>query len=213
MSTANRRMKKILPTIFILFFVLLTLPFDVFGASLEVSKSSSFSSSDLNFSAGDTVYVRVRSGEGSTHVLNVKDSGYSTIQSVNLNRSGEVYTANFSAPSGEGYYSLEAKIEGSGSSSTSVKTIKVGSPGGADIQVNVNSSVKGTKTTTGVNKEVSNEPERSDGQDVEEDRSSDQPSPTDTRTTEVYSADGEPEQKSNWIWATIKGVFSFVWPF
>lgn len=208
-------MRKFLPLLIFPIFVLLTLPFDAFGASVDVSKSSSFSSSDLNFSGGETVYVRIKINDtGSSHVLNIKDSNYSTISSVNLNRSGDSYTANFSAPGSEGYYSLEVKIEGDGTSVTSVKTIKVGSPTGANIKVNVNSSVKGTKTGSSDNSEDSDESDKSDrSEDSEE--SEDQNSRGAEQNIEVYSAQDRDQtgDKPNWIWAIVKGVFSWLWPF
>lgn len=139
-------MKPFLPAI--LFIASLIFVPAVFAKGMDVSKSASFSSSDLNFSTGGTVYVRVNTDkEGSSHVLSVKDSGYSTINSVDLSRSGSNYTASFSAPSAEGYYSLEAKIEGIGVSVTSVKTIRVGSQSEANIKVRVSSEVKGEKST------------------------------------------------------------------
>lgn len=211
-------MKRLLPFLIPLL-VLLLLPFVAFAASLEVSKSSSFSTSDLNFSAGETVYVRVKTDtNGATHVLNVKDNSYSNISSVNLSKNGDSYNASFAAPSGEGYYSLEAKIEGDGASITSVKTIKVGSPSGANIKVNVNSSVKGTSSSqsrSGESKRMedgSQNSESLDKSDESEDRDVSEQDKSDE--DEVFrSEESQVEDKPNWIWATVKGVFSWLWPF
>jgi len=156
--------KPLLPLL--LFLVTLITPSDIFASSLEVSKSSNFSESDTNFASGETVYVRVATDKaGSSSVLSVRDNNYSSIKTINLNRNGDSYTASFSAPSGDGYYSLEAKIKGEGMNVTSVKTIKVGNPTSANINVNVNSSVKGTSSGS-ENSEVSEKSEELDSQSV-----------------------------------------------
>lgn len=206
-------MKKYLPLI-ISVFVLLINPFDTFAASLEVSKSSSFSGSDLNFSGGETVHVRLQTDKsGSTQVLNIKDNNYSTIKSVNLNKNGSNYSASFAAPSSEGYYSLEAKIEGSGTSVTSVKTIKVGSPNSANIKVNVNSSVRGTSTNSQPKDEATVQPQSSP-EPANENKEDENEEQKNADEVEVYiNNNEEPKERENWIWSTIKGVFAFVWPF
>lgn len=149
-------MKPLLPLLIFLLSTILVPA--VLAKGMDVSKSSNFSSADLNFSVGETVYVRVNTDkEGSSHILNIKDNGYSTINSVDLSKSGSTYTASFGAPSEEGYYSLEAKIEGAGVSVTSVKTIKVGSPSEANIKVKVESEVKGEKSTGSIEEDKETE--------------------------------------------------------
>ncbi len=140
-------MSKVLPTLLVPLFVLFLLPSDIFGASLEVSKNSGFMSTDKNFNVGDTVFVRIKTDlMGSSHILYVKDNNYSTISSVNLSQSEDGYTASFSAPDKNGYYSLEARIEGEGSSVVGVRTINVGGlKNGGSVKVNVNNSVRGMK--------------------------------------------------------------------
>ncbi len=121
----------------------------VYAASLDVSKNANFSTDDLNFGGGEKVYVRVESdGSGSSQkTLNIRDNKYNLVSSVDLSKSGNTFSASFDAPNTQGYFSLEAVIEGEGASSKSVKTIKVGSLGSANIKVSVNSSVKGTNVS------------------------------------------------------------------
>lgn len=150
-------MKKLLP-IFLFIFSLIFFNQTAIASNIEVSKSSGFASSDLNFSAGETVYARVSADpDGTGYVLNIRDNNYSVLNTVGLTKSGGTYTASFPAPPGEGYYSLEAQIKGEGLNAVSVKTIKVGSPSSANVKVNVHSSVKGTSSS-----ENSEKPERSD---------------------------------------------------
>src|SRR3990167_11159413 len=80
---------------------------------LEVASDSNFSSQTTNFSAGQTIYVRVTANNEGTdkHQLNLRDNQYNLISSYNLNREGSEFTASLAAPSSEGYYSLEAQIE------------------------------------------------------------------------------------------------------
>lgn len=200
-------MKKLLLPAIILF-VTLILPIDIFASSLEVSKSTTFSGTDTNFAGGETVYVRVKTDKaGSSSVLNVRDNNYSTINTINLSRSGDSYSASFSTPSAEGYYSLEAKIEGDGMNVTSVKTIKVGNPNSANIKVNVNSSVKGTKS---VSQSRSVESQESQSQSKESEGIEK------TNDVEVFSAQEEPnidieEHKDSGFFGMIFGVFEGAW--
>src|SRR3990167_7149997 len=113
---------------------------------LEVASDSNFSSQTINFSAGQTVYVRVTANNDGTdkRQLNLRNNQYNLIQSYNLNKEGFKYTASLPAPASEGYYSLEAQIVSAGSNNTSVKTIKVGDPQNANVKVSVNESSSGT---------------------------------------------------------------------
>lgn len=141
-------MKTILPILALLFFAIF--PGNVFAASLELSKNSDFSQTTINFSAGETIHARVvtnNAGEGQK-VLNIRDNQYNFLSSVALAKSGNTFSASFSAPSSEGYYSLEAKITSNGSVVNSVKTIKVGSPNGANVKVHVNSKVQGESVSS-----------------------------------------------------------------
>lgn len=198
-------MKKIiLPLLTLIFFAVLA-P-SVRAASLDVSRSSNFSSEDLNFSGGDRVYIRVESdGSGSGQkILNIRDNAYNVVSNVALSKSGNIFSASFNAPSTQGYFSLEAVIEGDGKVSKSVKTIKVGSPGSANVKVNVNSSVKGTKSTNETNEDL--------GQ-TEKDQAG-----TISPTPEVYSSqsgltDEVKPAKSNWFFKFFTNIFSFFWPF
>ena len=139
-------MKKIILPLFVIAAMAIIAP-AVFASNLKISKNADFSSSDLNFSGGEKIYVMVESdGSGSSQkVLNIRDNQYNLISSVELKKSGNQFTASFKAPDSQGYFSLEAVVEGDGNSSKSVKTIKVGSPTSANVRVNVKSSVKGEK--------------------------------------------------------------------
>lgn len=117
------------------------------SSKLELATDSNFHNQTLNFSVGQTIYVRVNSSSNGdlTHQLNLKDNRFNQIASYNLiNTGSNQFQTNFSAPAPEGYYSLEAVIESVGSSQKSVKTIKVGNVQNANINVNVKSNVSGS---------------------------------------------------------------------
>ena len=107
--------------------------------SLEVASDSNFSSQTTNFSAGQTIYVRVNANNEGTdkHQLNLRDNQYNLISTYNLNKEGSKFTASLGAPSSEGYYSLEAQIVSAGSNNTSAKTIKVGKPQNANVKISL----------------------------------------------------------------------------
>lgn len=115
------------------------------ASSMQVAADSNFSNQITEFSAGQTIYVQVSANNdgSSKHQLNIKDNAYNQIAAYNLSKNGNEFSANFSAPNNEGYYSLEAQIESSGSKSTSVKTIKVGKPQNANVSVNLQTKVEG----------------------------------------------------------------------
>ncbi len=131
-------------------FAAFVLPLSAFASSkLQVSSKSDFSISDDNFSPGQTVYVKIDASNGGNDksVLNVRDSSYNILNIYTFSKSGSTFSAGFPAPNSEGYYSLEAQIKSEGSSNVSVKTIKVGNPGSANIKVSVNESIKGTNVS------------------------------------------------------------------
>ena len=208
--------KKLLPILLII----LTLAFfgsPALASSLEVSKSSGFSSSDTNFDAGEKVYTRTASDSSGSgkKILNIRDNQYNLIKSVDLVQSGNNFSANFDAPSGEGYYSLEAVIEGDGASSKSVKTIKVGSPSGANIKVNVNSNVKGTSVSN-----VSKVSEGSNVSNEEPDQVKGDQASAVSPIPEVFGVNdegdsnlGDKKTSFSWVFSVIGAVWSFVWPF
>src|SRR4030042_2173051 len=114
---------------------------EVFADSnLEVAADSGFSNQTTNFSAGQQIYVRINtdsSGE-QKHQLNLRDNSYNLITSYNLNKNGNLYWTNFSAPQGTGYYSLEAEIVSAGRKVLTAKIKKDGSPNNANVSVRVN---------------------------------------------------------------------------
>lgn len=195
-------MLKQLLSVFLLIFPLFFAP-GVFAKGLDVSKNSNFSSSDLDFAGGETVYARLSAADAPSHVLNIKDNNYVTVKSVDLAKNGSTYNASFAAPSGAGYYSLEAKIEGDGVSVTNVKTIKVGLPSNASVKVNINSKVEGTSL-------------RSAGQNSAGQAKS--------QTDKEISTESPAPPASSEVYKTEKGIFtqigdffsaaiSFLWPF
>ena len=175
---------------------------------MEVASDSNFSSQTTNFSARQTIYVRVAANNEGTdkHQLNLRDNQYNLISSYNLNREGSEFTASLAAPSSEGYYSLEAQITSSGSNNTSVKTIKVGNPQNANVKVSVK------ENTSGVTKSTEEEVLGTDdeGQDQSPALS---PSPESSPQTEVYQE--EPKESGFWtpVFNVALKIADFLWPF
>jgi len=174
--------------------------------SLEIASDSNFSSQTINFSAGQTIYVRVNANNEGTdkHQLNLRNNQYNLIQSYNLNKEGFKYTASLPAPSSEGYYSLEAQIVSAGSNNTSVKTIKVGQPQNANVKVSVNESSSGTSQSP-----------QAEVKGVEDEDQSPylSPSPESSPQTEVYQE--EPKESGFWtpVFNVALKIADFLWPF
>ena len=174
--------------------------------SLEIASDSNFSSQTINFSAGQTIYVRVNANNEGTdkHQLNLRNNQYNLIQSYNLNKEGFKYTASLPAPSSEGYYSLEAQIVSAGSNNTSVKTIKVGQPQNANVKVSVNESSSGTSQSP-----------QAEVKGVEDEDQSPylSPSPESSPQTEVYQE--EPKESGFWtpVFNVCLKIADFLWPF
>lgn len=127
---------------------------DVYGSSMETATNSGFSNKTTNFNPGQTIYVKVEANNsGDTkHQLDLRDNEYNQISTYNLDRSeGNKFTTNFSAPTSEGYYSLEAEIQSGSSISTWVKTIKVGNSPNASVKVNIQNKVEGQRSFTVTN--------------------------------------------------------------
>lgn len=91
------------------------------GASkMEIFKDANYSSSSLNFSVGEQIYVKVESDNpGETkRELKLRDNFYKEISTFSFSRESTtpyIYKVSLSAPNSAGYYSLEATIESSGS--------------------------------------------------------------------------------------------------
>jgi len=132
----------------ILMISLFTLAATISAASnLEISSRSDFSILSTNFSGGQTIFIRLESSLPSTasSKLNIRDNHYNFVNSFDLKKNGNYFSAIIPTPYGEGYYSLEAVVKKDDSNTTSVKTIKVGNPTSANVKVNVDSSVSGSK--------------------------------------------------------------------
>lgn len=92
-----------------------------------ISKKPDFSSEDVNFSAGETVYVRVENGssQDASAVLSLLDAGKKTILRLSMTKNGG-YKASFKAPNAGGVYYVHIEIKGEGLSFSGEKNINVG---------------------------------------------------------------------------------------
>lgn len=116
------------------------------GSDLIVSPNSDFSSQKDNFTAGETIYVKVSANSDGSRKkdLNVRDNQYKLLSTYSLNHTGNNnFQTSIPAPANSGYYSLEARIEAEGSVSSSVKTIKVGNASSSSVSVDVDVSSNG----------------------------------------------------------------------
>lgn len=174
--------------------------------SLEVASDSNYSTQTTNFSAGQTIYVRVTANNEGTdkHQLNLRDNQYNLITSYNLSKNGSKFTASFPTPSSEGYYSLEARIESSGSVSTSVKTIKVGKPQNSNVKVSVSESTSGTSQSPQAEVAGSEDEDQTEGTS---------PSPEFSPQTEVFQQ--VPQESGFWtpVFNLVLKIADFLWPF
>ena len=213
-------MIKILLLLILTFFSGLFLsPKNIYSASkMETSQDSGFLSQTTQFNPSQTVYVKVAADNNgdSKKILNLRDNQYNLLASYNLNLSGSnQFSANFPAPSNEGYYSLEAQIESNGSKSTSVKTIKVGNPANADVKVNVSSKVEGQSVAVSENN--SSQPVTIKGSPKPSPSPSVSPSPK-AETSEITDYTVSPQNEDNAslllaITRFFKRIWFFVWPF
>lgn len=176
------------------------------NVSLEVASDSNFSSQTTNFSAGQTIYVRVTANNEGTdkHQLNLRDNQYNLLKTYNLIKDGSKFTASLPAPSSEGYYSLEAQIVSAGSNNTSVKTIKVGQPQNANVKVSVKENTSGSSQNT---------EGKVEGQKDEDQIEEVSPTPESSPAVEVYR--DEPKEESFWtpVFNVVLKVADFLWPF
>ena len=159
-------MKIVLPLISILISFFVFAPLVLADSNLEVSDRSDFGTAVRNFSAGQTIFLRINSsgtGVVTSSKLNLRDSQYAMVNSFSLKRDGNYFSVIIPAPYGAGYYSLEATIEGNGSNVTSVKSIKVGEVSGASVKVNVNSKVQGQSISSSSQNESNNDSDESQG--------------------------------------------------
>lgn len=186
------------------------------GASLETATDASFATTTLDFSPGQTIFVRVwaeNSGETS-HQLNLRDSQYNQLESFTLNKlSGNQFSVNFSAPQNEGYYSLESRVESQGSISTSVKTIKVGSPQNASVKVNIQNKVQGQSVTDQFNTNSQKSPSPQINSSPPPSNSSEEP---ETFDNPDFTFEDKSHQKSNFLLNLeqfIKKLWASLWPF
>ncbi|OGD96491.1 hypothetical protein A3B52_02605 [Candidatus Curtissbacteria bacterium RIFCSPLOWO2_01_FULL_41_28] len=115
------------------------------STNMEIAADAGFTNQTLQFSAGQTIYVRVTANNsGDTKsVLNLRDNLYNLLATYGFSKTGSnpyQFTVNFPAPGASGNYSLEANIESNGSVVNYVRTIEVegsNSDQSANSQVNV----------------------------------------------------------------------------
>lgn len=186
------------------------------GSNLETATDASFATSTQDFSPGQTIYVRIsadNSGETS-HQLNLRDNQYNNLESFTLNKlSGNQFSINFSAPQNEGYYSLESQVESQGSISTSVKTIKVGSPQNASVKVNIQNKVQGQSVTDQFNTNNQKPPSPPANSSPLPTNFSEEPEIFDNPD---FTFEDKPHQKSNFLLNLeqfIKILWNSLWPF
>jgi len=189
-------MKKYFLPLLILMFAILTPTTVSANSNLEISNTADFSNSSLDFNGGQTIFARIQSSAAGSKrsQLNLRDNQYNLINSFKLQRDGNYYTVVLAAPYESGYYSLEAQIESESSSSTSVRTIKVGNPSSAKVNVNVNNQKNGQSSNVLGEKEEETEASFSNTTD----------------DSKIESANGG---LISVVVVIFKEVFDFLWPF
>ena len=168
------------------------------SSALEIARDSTFSNRTNEFSAGQTVYVRVTSEVSGTtkRELNLRDNSYNLITTYGLSSAGSnQYTASFAAPNTAGIYSLEARFEAEGSVVNLVQTIEVDGNDGNSSSVSVN-----------VNNEINTSGE------VKSSKSPSSPSPEASPSAEATPSSQQEEKGNFWlsIWKDILEFFAFL---
>lgn len=203
----------LLPIFFLSF--LFILRGDIQSSSLEIASDQNFARTTEDFTAGQTIYVQIKTDNDGKdkRQLNLRDNQFGLLNSYTLSKNGDKFWGSLVTPQTEGYYSLEAQIESGGNVTTSVKTIRVGSPANASVQVNIKSQVQGqiVSTTTSTPK--------SSPTSTDSDQQVDQGQNTEVLSESDYSFDQHsesPKQKQGVI-AKISEFFKklaeFIWPF
>jgi len=195
-------MRLLLPII-IIFLMSLTSAYA--SSSLEVSTLSDFSTIDTDFGGGETIFIRMVSDLplSAESKLNLRDNNYSLINTFDFNKEGNYFTATIPTPYEQGYYSLEGVINSGDSSSTSVKTIKVGDPISASIRV----SIDGSEDSSNVQKE-SNQEEVT----VEEDKQIASQSPEFFTAEDVVKGE-KTTSFGQYFSSILNEIVNFIWPF
>lgn len=214
-------MKKVLlgllPTVIALVLVSPTFA----SSNLEISPNSNYTNQSLDYSSGQKIYVRISAeiNNAKVHTLNVRDNEYKLITSYNLNENNNQFSTSFQAPSTEGYYSLEAKIESDGSLTTAVKTIKVGNPQNANVNVSIHNNVTGQKVLGSDSKSTETEPAAVETKDkgIAFQSSSDTKSDIADNQEITYSQNPTPAPQKKSVFSKIKTfctkIINLIWPF
>lgn len=200
-------MKLLLPIFALIIFTIF--PSNILAASLEVSKTADFSQFTTDFNAGETIYVRVvtdNSGQDK-RALNLRDNNYNLLQSFTFSKSANSYTTNIQAPQNGGYYSLEARIESKGSITNSVRTIKVGTPSSANVNVRVNGQKSGQSSQVLGDRESDTKGHGDNSDPL-----------SSSRASESVQIEGPQIEDTNGgllrvVLVIVREVFDFLWPF
>lgn len=186
------------------------------GTNLDTAADANFAAAALDFSPGQTIFVRISSdNNGDTkHQLNLRDNQYNLLESFTLNKlSGNQFSVNFSAPQNEGYYSLESQLESQGSISTSVKTIKVGNTQNASVKVNIQNKVQGQSVTDQFNADNQTSPNPQINSSPLPSNFSPEPEIFDNPD---FTFENNSDQKSNFLLNLeqfFKKLWASLWPF
>jgi len=137
-------------------------------SKMEIAQDANFSSQTLNFSAGQTIYVRVTADNNgnSKSVLNLHDNSYNllkTYQLSKINTNPYQFTTKFPAPSSGGNYSLEARVESDSSVVSLVQTIEIEGSGSdqskeSEVNVKIENKVNTNSQVMGENEQPTSSP-------------------------------------------------------
>ena len=182
------------------------------NSDLIISKNPNFSKETEEFTAGETIHVKVTANSSGTkkHDLNLRDNQYNLLETYSLEYLGDnTFRGQLPSPQSSGYYSLEARVESEDSVSTSVKTIKVGEPTSTSVNVNVSSKTGGQRVLGQTNPTPSPSPIISPGP-------SDETSPTPPTETPPQSTDGQVDISKSFfdkIRDFFEKIFRSIWKF
>jgi hypothetical protein len=121
-------------------------PTSVFAKEVEISSNSSYSPTTQDFSAGQTIYIRVKFDTDYQNVnLKLDDNNSKTLKTIAMTGvATNTYVGSITAPSDQNYYLIRIEASsGEGKKSTTVRTIKIGEPQSASLNVNIENKANG----------------------------------------------------------------------
>jgi hypothetical protein len=109
------------------------------NSQLVISNDQNFQNQTLDFSPNQKIFIKIEEGlqNYNQSQLRLLDNNYNQIAIIDFQKKGNAYVADFNAPSGSGYYSLEATLSSDGNVKKYVKTLKIGEPDNSSVKVNV----------------------------------------------------------------------------